>query len=316
MANISHQRKGFSGKVHGFSRPTQLPESDEQARAWQEANRLWWEQAPMRYDWRVEINAKRGTADYFTEIDRRFFEAVAHYMPWKSRPFDSLIDYAMLRDKDVLEIGVGHGSHAQLIAPFCRRYVGIDLTRTAVEMTRSRLSNNGIVGNVIQMDAEQMSFPNEAFDFIWSWGVIHHSANTKNILLEMRRILRPGGSAVVMVYHRSPWKYYVMDGFFKGLMLGGLFRDFSLHRVSQRATDGAIARYYTIQEWKDLCAGVLCVEGIAIKGQKSDLIPLPAGGLKDAIGRWLPDAACRFLTDRLRLGSFLLATMRTPSSLP
>jgi ubiquinone/menaquinone biosynthesis C-methylase UbiE len=33
---------------------------------------------------------------------------------------------------------------------------------------------------VMQMDAEEMTFANDSFDYIWTWGVIHHSADTKN----------------------------------------------------------------------------------------------------------------------------------------
>ena len=270
----------------------------------------------MRYDWREEIGAEPGSKAYFDEIDRRFFDAVAHYMQWRSRPFDNLIDYGSLDGAAVLEIGVGHGSHAQLIAPCAGRYVGIDLTRRAVDMTRARLALNGISGEVIQMDAERMAFPDDGFDFIWSWGVIHHSANTLSILREMRRVLKPGGRAVVMIYHRSPWKHYVMDGLLKGVVLGGILRHGSLHKVSQAATDGAIARYYTIGEWHKLCEGVLSVEAVSITGQKADVIPLPAGPLKRAAERFLPDALARALTDNLRFGSFLIARLARPKGAP
>ena len=68
------------------------------------------------------------------------------------------------------------------------------------------------------MDAEKMDFADASFDFIWTWGVIHHSSNTRQILSEMSRILRPGGRAVVMVYHRSFLYYYVFNGFFRGVL--------------------------------------------------------------------------------------------------
>ena len=120
--------KRFHQKAKGFDDPTMLPESAEQAAEWQEANKSWWEKTPMRYDWQEGIGIAQDDAAYFDEIDRRFFDSVSHYMPWDQRPFDNLIDFGSLKGQDILEIGVGHGSHAELIAPHCRNYTGIDLT--------------------------------------------------------------------------------------------------------------------------------------------------------------------------------------------
>jgi len=46
---------------------------------------------------------------------------------------------------------------------------------------------------------------------VWSWGVIHHSANPANVLKEIQRVLRPGGRAITMVYYRGWWNYFVME---------------------------------------------------------------------------------------------------------
>lgn len=298
----------FVNKVADFSNPTQLPANEQQAARWQQANKSWWESSPMRYDWRDTLPEHEGSREYFAAIDERFFSAVRAYMPWRQVPFDNLIDFAGLASKDVLEIGVGHGSHAQLLAAHCKSFAGIDLTAKAAAMTRQRFAVNGLVGDIRQMDAEAMAFADNSFDFIWSWGVIHHSANTLRILREMQRVLRPGGTAVVMVYHRSWWKYYVMDGFFKGLLCGELFhQQRRLHAVSQAQTDGAIARYYKVSEWRNLCAPLLPVTAVMVTGQKLDMVPLPAGKVKAICARVLPDGLARFFTNTLRFGSFLIA---------
>ena len=59
------------------------------------------------------------------------------------------------------------------------------------------------------MDAEHLEFPDETFDFVWSWGVIHHSANTEAIIREIHRVLKPGGEARVMVYHRNSINFWI-----------------------------------------------------------------------------------------------------------
>src|SRR5260370_38747581 len=99
-------------------------------------------------------------------------------MPWRNVPFDAIIPFDDLRAKEVLEIGVGQGTHAQLFAPRCKSFTGIDLTANAVDMTSRRLKLFGFSGTILQMDAEAMNFVDNSFDYIWSWGVIHHSADT------------------------------------------------------------------------------------------------------------------------------------------
>lgn len=307
QTNLAHD--GFINKAKGFDGPISLPADPGQAADWQAANKAWWEATPMRYDWREQIPYEPGTKDYFQEVDSRFFAAVRKYLPWTRQPFEQLIPFASLQDKDVLEIGVGQGSHAHLIAPRAKSFTGIDLTLAASGMTRQRFAAFQLPGRILEMDAERMDFPDNSFDFIWSWGVIHHSANTLQILREMHRVLRPGGTATVMVYHRSFWRYYVVDAILNGVLRGKLRTQGSLQAISQAGTDGAIARFYRPAEWSKLCAGLFDIQSIEIYGQKADVLPIPAGRFKDWLDMHLPNTFTAFLTNRLRLGTFLVARM-------
>ncbi len=309
MATKSESQQEPNTKVADFVNPTQNAATAEQTERWQAANKSWWENAPMRYDWREKIDAEPGSENYFNQIDSRFFGEVWRYMPWENTPFDSLINFHALTTKDVLEIGVGHGSHAQLISKHCKHFTGIDLTERAVSMTSQRLLQKNIEAKILQMDAEKLAFEDNTFDFVWSWGVIHHSANTEKILSQIKRVLKPDGHAIVMVYHRSFWKYFVMDGFMNGVLRGQLLRRKSFHKISQSQTDGAIARYYTISEWRDLCGKFFETNEISICGQKADLLPIPAGKFKNFIARIIPDALTRFFTNNIKMGSFLISKL-------
>ncbi|MBI3999145.1 MAG: class I SAM-dependent methyltransferase [Candidatus Omnitrophica bacterium] len=293
----------------GFVNAVALPKTSEQAQQWQEANRLWWENHPMRYDWNVKIRAPEFSPRYFQEIDERFFSQAREYLPYRKIPFDVLIDYDSLKNKDVLEIGIGSGCHAQLLAAEARSFTGIDLTAHAVKSTSERMKCFGLRAAILQMDAERMEFGDSNFDLVWSWGVIHHSADPRCVLKEIYRVLKPGGMAVIMVYHRSFWNYYVLGGICHGLMGGDLFRTRSLHKTMQRWMDGAIARFYSISEWKQMASQFFTVERIFVCGSKPDFIPLPAGKLKDAVLGMVPAGLCRFFTNRLGLGGFLVSTL-------
>ncbi len=263
----------------------------------------------MRYDWKEGIGYPEFSREFYEEIDRRFFSNVWEFMPWQRVPFDTLIDFESLGNKDVLEVGVGNGSHAALLARHAKTFMGIDLTDYAVRSTTARLKSFGLAGVVSQMDAEQMSLPDRSFDFVWTWGVIHHSSDTRRTLEEIARVLRPGGKAVTMVYHRSGWNYYVVGGLIHGILRGRLFNTGSLHKTVQLQTDGAIARYYSASEWRALAEEFFHVESVRIFGSKAELLPLPGGKAKQILTRMFPARLGRFFTNTCGWGSFLVSTL-------
>ncbi|HUJ10280.1 MAG TPA: class I SAM-dependent methyltransferase [Verrucomicrobiae bacterium] len=293
----------------GFTTATAEPTTPEQWKLWQQTNRGWWESNPMRYDWRTKIPAADFTPEFYAEIDRRFFDDVRTYMPWSLIPFDPLIDFEGLQGKDVLEIGVGNGSHAQLLASHSRSFTGIDLTEYAVHSTSARLKLRGLNGKVVRMDAEHLDFADASFDFVWSWGVIHHSANTGQILREIHRVLRPHGAATIMVYHRSFWNAFVVAGLLHGILQGELWKTRSIHMIMQKWTDGALARFYTIEQWKDLVGNLFAIQDLRIYGSKAEAIPIPSGRLKDFVARLVPDSLTRAWLNMCQMGSMLVCTV-------
>jgi SAM-dependent methyltransferase len=163
------------------------------------------------------------------------------------------------------------------------------------------------------MDAEHMEFPDDSFDFIWTWGVIHHSANTGRILADMNRVLRPGGCATIMVYHRSFLYYYVFNGFFRGVLGGGFLEASSLHELLQLRTDGAIARIYRPAEWQALIEDKgFVLDDLRITGQKAEIFPLPASSFKELLMKATPNVLSRFVLNNCKQGSFLISTVHKP----
>ncbi len=293
----------------GFDHPTSEPKDAEEFSKWQKANRNWWQNHPMRYDWRDQIQAGEFSKEFYAEIDNRFFSAVREYMPWSKIPFDPLIDFQSLRNQNVLEIGVGSGHHAQLLTEYARSFTGIDLTDYAVQSTAERMRLRGLNAKICQMEAESLDFPDAVFDFVWSWGVIHHSSAPQKIIREIQRVLKPDGVAIIMVYHRNIWNYYI-QGWLRGIFQSYFLRGKSIHEIIQFENDGAIARFYSISEWRSLTSAYLKVKNIQIFGSKADLIPLPAGKWKNLCLRFFPNWLSRFFTNQLQLGTFLVSALR------
>ncbi|OUU25015.1 MAG: hypothetical protein CBB97_10505 [Candidatus Endolissoclinum sp. TMED37] len=108
-----------------------------------------------------------------------------------------------LRGLDVLEIGVGLGSdHSTIALAEPSTLTGIDLTKRAIDHTKKRFKEMGLSSKLNIGNAENMSFEDKSFDFVYSWGVLHHSPNTRKCFDEIYRVLRPGGKAKIMIYHK------------------------------------------------------------------------------------------------------------------
>jgi hypothetical protein len=139
--------------------------------------------------------------------------------------------------------------------------------------------------------------------------VVHHSSNTERVLQQIARVLRPGGRAVLMVYYRGLYSYYVMNGLFRGVLQGQWRHARSAHEIAQSSTDGAIARFYSAREWREQCGRHLEVTGIRVMGDCANLLPLPAGAFKERVSRLIPNAVTRLLSNDLRMGPYLVSSL-------
>lgn len=140
---------------------------------------------------------------YFDEIEQRRYEL---------EPFIfTFAQFPRHHGQKVLEIGMGAGTDFVQWARCGTHAYGVDLTEEAIEHVRTRLAVYGLPRADIRVaDCEQLPFENDSFDVVYSWGVIHHTPNTARAVAEIIRVLKPGGTAKLMVYHRhSPAAFYV-----------------------------------------------------------------------------------------------------------
>ena len=139
--------------------------------------------------------------------------------------------------------------------------------------------------------------------------MIHHSANTRKILEEMRRVLRPGAEALVMVYHRTFWEYYVQGAMLAALS-GQIFKP-AVHctQVSSAERTARSPGITSAQEWEQLVSDLFTVKDVRVYGKKTELVPIPAGKLKDLLVGAIPNSFSRLLTNKCRWGSFLVTRL-------
>ena len=270
--------------------------------------RGWWTDNPMTYDWRGEIPYEPGSPEYLAEVERRFLSESWFAQPPGAPPYSGLIPFAELAGKDVLEIGCGTGVHAQLLAEAGARVSAVDLTPTAVELTRRRLALSGLEADVREADAEQLPFPDASFDFVWSWGVIHHSAHTGRVVAEIARVLRTGGRVALMVYHRSSITYWVQYQLIRGVLGLKLLHE-SPEEIANRYSDGVIARHYTRGELTALLAPSFERIETRVMGQLGEALPLPAR-LRQPVERVVPAGLRKDVVRRYGWFLFASATRR------
>ncbi len=94
----------------------------------------------------------------------------------------------------LLEIGCGQGAGARIVYDLFSpdRYVGVDLDPRMIRRARRKalaLPN----ATFLVADATSLEFPDASFDRVIDFGIIHHVPNWRDVLAEVRRILKPGG---------------------------------------------------------------------------------------------------------------------------
>jgi len=102
----------------------------------------------------------------------------------------------------VLEIGLGLGADHQKWAEAGAFLIGVDLTKRAIEHTRRRFHLLGLTPRLQVADAENLPFQDNTFDLVYSWGVLMCTPDTPKAIIEAYRVLKPGGTAKIMIYHK------------------------------------------------------------------------------------------------------------------
>lgn len=173
------------------------------------------------------------------------------------------------KNKDVLEIGVGFGcDHSQIARYLPKSLTGVDLTYRAIENTKLRFKSLKLDSSLKIDNAENLSFDDNTFEAVYSWGVLHHSPNTKKCFDELYRVLKPGGIAKIMIYHKySPvgWMLWIKYGLLK-------FNPFKrLNSIYSDHLESPGTKAFTIKEAKELVKQFSNVE-ISVQLSFGDLL--------------------------------------------
>lgn len=82
------------------------------------------------------------------------------------------------------------------------RYLGVDIS-SAIEVAARRFAERGLGGAFMQSDITRMPLMPGSVDVLLSEGVLHHTDSTRDALLSLAPLLRPGGRFLFYVYRRK-----------------------------------------------------------------------------------------------------------------
>jgi SAM-dependent methyltransferase len=139
-----------------------------------------------------------GTLAFFDDLDDYRFDKL-HYLP-------RIVDFNGFAGQQVLEIGCGIGTDLVRFARGGARVTGVDLAQSSIDLARKNFELHGVHAEDLRVaDGGALPFDQASFDVVYCHGVLQYAPDAAAIVAEARRVLRPGGRAIFMVYNRVSW---------------------------------------------------------------------------------------------------------------
>jgi ubiquinone/menaquinone biosynthesis C-methylase UbiE len=198
-------------------------------------------------------------------------EFFAHVRPWMTPyKFPWIMarierEATLLKGKHLLEVGCGIGFDSVEFLKRGVRVTATDLTLNAVRLARRHFEIEGLqVEEVRTASALDLPFADNTFDAVWADGVLHATGDTQRAISEARRVLAPGGRAIISHFYRKPsW----MDWLYR----------WGRENIEHKDEDPPVNDFLTEKEILDMFAGFKVVEAVQ---EHYRALPIRRDGLK------------------------------------
>jgi SAM-dependent methyltransferase len=235
----------------------------------------------------------KGTSEFFFSVLEKRFTQECEWM-------DEIVDFKRFKCKKVLEIGCGAGYDAYQFCKAGADYTGIDITPDNPVLAKKHLDACGYSGKFFEMDAEHLQLP-DRYDYIFSFGVLHHTPNITKALHKAYEHLEDKGEAQIIVYYKYSIFYIVhlmiFDWLLRGKFLKMSLQDRLSHIEFTHSSDRPYVCVYGKRQLKKIC------ESVGFKVIKSDIRKLtrhdlPAIPLISRLYRYVPNSLLYILSKK------------------
>jgi len=105
--------------------------------------------------------------------------------------------------KKILELGCGAGIDSVEFAKNRADVTAVDFTDNSIRLTKKSFKEAGLTANILECDGRNLEFPDNTFDVVYSFGVLHHIIEIERVLAEITRVLKKEGEGIFMVYNKD-----------------------------------------------------------------------------------------------------------------
>ena len=152
-------------------------------------------------DVRSQIN---GVRDWYNLIAKDFdkrYEGVEglYWENFETKIVNELID---VKGKVVLDLGCGGGRYALLVYKKAKKIIGIDISDNLIEIAKEKLSPAMPIEFLVA-DATNTCFKDKYFVVVVSLGMFEYLEDPSPFLVEINRILKPGGEFLLVCHNKN-----------------------------------------------------------------------------------------------------------------
>jgi ubiquinone/menaquinone biosynthesis C-methylase UbiE len=227
----------------------------------------YWNSHTLGFQYVTDPNIQVGSPEFFTHI-RSWMNP--YKFPWIMDRIEK--EARLLQGKHLLEIGCGMGYDS---LEFLKRGVKVtatDLTPNAVAIAKQHFKVEGVQAEEVRTaNALELPFEDNTFDAVWANGVLHATGDTERAIQEARRVLKPGGRAIISHFYRKPsWMY--------------LLHHLGRENIEYKEEDPPVNEFYTEGQILEMFKGYQVIEAVQ---EHYRALPVRRSGVKAALYKYV-----------------------------
>lgn len=114
------------------------------------------------------------------------------------------ITLPFIRNKKILDIACGEGYGTNLMAEYARSAIGVDISRETIEHAATKYLKSNL--SYFEGSAIDIPLKNSSIDVVVSFETLEHHPHHEEMMLEVKRILTPGGVLIISTPERDNYK--------------------------------------------------------------------------------------------------------------